>query len=206
MTDISIAGIGTYLPGQPIVNDESAPLDRPITAAELERVGVGTRYRAGPEEGIAEMAATAARQALRRSGTPASDVDLIVLSNWTQRRYIPEFAPRLKRLLGAERAFAFDVCCACAGFLTGVSTASAFLGGRHRLALVVASETTSQRARPGGRSTLVYSDGAGAAVLRAATGGPIAVLDTELATLAEHHDIMSVSTEGTCCPGSTSGR
>ena len=199
MTDTAITGIGTYLPRRRVDNDEARleKLDRPLDDAGLERLGVHSRYRAEKDEGIAEMAAAAAEQALRRAGVPAAELDLIILSNWTERRYVPEFAPRLKALLAAEHAFAFDVCCACAGFLVGLATARAMLTDRGwRRALVVGSETTSQRARPGGRSTLLYSDGAGAFVLESAPHTTGRLIDVETLTFAEHHDLMDVTSEG----------
>ncbi len=196
MTAVAITGHGSHLPRQRIGNDR-LHLERPLTEQQLERIGVRTRYWAEPDEGIVEMAAAAAGQALARAGQPASVLDLIILSNWTQRRYIPDFAPRLKHQLGAERAFAFDVSCACAGFLVGLATARALLAdtGR-RTALVVASETTSQRARPGGRSTLLYSDGAGAFVLDTAPHATSRLIDSELVTLSDHHDLMDVTAGG----------
>jgi 3-oxoacyl-[acyl-carrier-protein] synthase-3 len=185
-------------------NDALPPLDEPVTAEDVARIGVFRRGRASPEEGIAEMAAAAARRALAHAGLDAADLDVLILSNWTRRRYLPEFAPRLQSLLGAERAFAHDLGCACAGFLYGVGTASEFLRNpRHGRALVVASETTSQRARPGSRGMLILGDAAGAFVLeradalhaRAGLGGG-RLLDYELDADGEHAGIMEISEEG----------
>jgi 3-oxoacyl-[acyl-carrier-protein] synthase-3 len=130
-----------------------------------------------------------------------ADLDVVILANWTMRRYLPEYAPRLKRLLGADRAFAYDLGCACAGFLYGVGTAMEMLRSpRLRRALVVASEHTSRRARPGSRGTLILGDGAGAFVLersgadRDPGGGRL--IDYELAAEGEHAGIMEIGEEG----------
>lgn len=199
--DVRITGIGSYLPELMHTNESLPPLDEPIPDADLARIGVFGRGWASSSEGIAEMAAAAAKRALARASVVAADLDLVILSNWTQRRYLPEFAPRLKTLLGAERAFAHDLGCACAGFLYGVGTAMEFLRNpRLRRALVVASEHTSKRARPGSRGTLILGDAAGAFVLervdavRDPGGGRL--IDYELAADGEHAAIMDISEEG----------
>ena len=197
METIQITGIGSYLPRLMHTNESLPALESPATADELARIGVERRGWAQEGEGIAEMAAQAATRALERAGVPADSLDLVVLANWTQRRYIPEFAPRLQQMLGATRAFAFDLSTACAGFAYGVSTAHGFLQNpRFSRALVVASETTSQRGRPRSKSTLVFGDAAGAFVLEkgASRGGRL--LDYELGTHGEAHHIMDISAEG----------
>jgi 3-oxoacyl-[acyl-carrier-protein] synthase-3 len=143
------------------------------------------------------MAAAVAWRALERAEIAPQELDLIILVNWTQRRYIPEFAPRLKQLLGAQRTFAYDVCCACAGFIYGLGMAHSFLQNpRYARALVVASETTSQRARPGSKATLILGDAAGAFVLERGANRGGKLIDYELATDGEQHAIMDISHEG----------
>jgi 3-oxoacyl-[acyl-carrier-protein] synthase-3 len=180
--------------------NESLPaLDSPATPAELEKIGVHRRGWAGEGEGIAEMACEAAQVALERAGVAASSLDAIVLANWTQRRFIPEFAPKVQSLLGATRAFAFDVSTACAGFVYGVATVHGFLQNpRFSRALVVAAETTSKRGRPGSKATLVFGDGAGAFVLQTEASADKAgtLIDYELAVDGTQHHIMDINDEG----------
>jgi 3-oxoacyl-[acyl-carrier-protein] synthase-3 len=197
MHSIAITGFGSYVPRLMHTNDTLPPLDTPLDLQEIEKIGVYQRGWAGQGEGIAEMAAFAASRALERAGLAPHEIDIIILANWTQRRYIPEFAPRVKQLLGAQRAFAYDVCCACAGFIYGLGMAHSFLQNpRYTRALVVASETTSQRARPGSKATLILGDAAGAFVLErgAAHGGKL--IDYELATDGDQHTIMDINAEG----------
>jgi 3-oxoacyl-[acyl-carrier-protein] synthase-3 len=197
--DVRITGLGSYLPARMHDNASLPALDEPIAPGDLARIGVHRRGWAGSDEGVAEMAAIAARRALARAGVDAAELDVVILVNWTQRRYLPEFAPTVTRLLGARRAFAHDLGCACAGFLYGVGTASELLRNpRYRRAVVVASEQTSRRARPGSRGTLILGDGAGAFVLERATGdGPGGrLIDYELACDGEHAAIMEITGDG----------
>jgi 3-oxoacyl-[acyl-carrier-protein] synthase III len=196
MKDAFFTGLGSYLPRTMHTNETLPALDTPVTPEELEKIGVHRRGWAGEGESIPEMAAEAARTALQRADVDPASLDFIVLANWTQRRYIPEWAPALKELLGATRAFAFDVSTACAGFVYGVSIAHGYLQNpRFLRGVVVASETTSQRGRPTSKSTLVFGDAAGAVVVERDRPG-IRLIDYELGLHGDQHHIMDISQEG----------
>lgn len=194
---INITGRGVYLPRLTHTNATLPALDKPVTQEELDRLGIVSRGWAADDEGIAEMGAAAATQALQHAGVRAADIDVLILANWTQRRYIPEFAPKLQQLLGARRAFAFDVCGACTGFVNGVGFAHSFLQTpRYTRALVVASETTSQRARPHSRATLVFGDAAAAWVLERDKPQGMQLIDYDLVSDGQHHDLMEITDAG----------
>jgi len=199
--DVRITGFGSYLPAVMLDNAALPALDEPIAADELARIGVHRRGRSGDGEDITEMAVIAGHRALARAGIGAADLDFVILANWTRRRYLPDFAPAVTRRLGARRAFAHDLGCACAGFLYGVAMASELLRNpRYRRALVVASEETSRRARPGSRGTLILGDGAGAFVLERGAGRGERItgqlIDYELACDGEHAGIMEIDDAG----------
>ncbi len=196
MSPVSITGLGTWLPRAMLSNADLPPLDRPATDAEIARLGVYTRGIASDEESIPLMAAEAARAAMADAGVGPDDLDFLVLSNWTQRRFLPDFAPRVQALLGATRAFAFDVSTACAGFVYGIGVARGFLQDpRLRRGLVVSAETTSRRARPRSRATLVFGDAAGAVVVERGERGT-RVLDVELATDGSQWAAMEIDASG----------
>ncbi|MFT4978743.1 MAG: 3-oxoacyl-[acyl-carrier-protein] synthase-3 [Myxococcota bacterium] len=195
---ISITGIGHYLPARLLSNADLPPLDKPCPPEVLDRIGVTHRGWADDEETIPEMAARAARRALASADCRPEDLDFIVLANWTQRRFLPDFAPKLQALLGAPQAFAFDVSTSCSGFVFGVAIASGFLQQpRFSKGLVVASETTSKRARPNSKATLVFGDAAGAFVLeRGAKPGSARLLDYELMTDGKYYEAMEINDLG----------
>nr|WP_275424778.1 ketoacyl-ACP synthase III [Streptomyces sp. SID13726] len=133
------------------------------------------------------MAVEAGRRALEQAGLEAADLDLVVFSSWSQRRYAPEDGPRIALRLGAERALAFDVCAACVGFVHGVQTAAAMLTSqRWRRALVICSDQFSQRLKPGRRGSYVGGDGAGAAVLEVGPPDSSGLRDSVLLSYGEH--------------------
>lgn len=182
MREIRITGFANYLPEKVVGNEELPPIDRPLTPERVARIGVLERRWAGPEEGIAQMAAHAAESALARAGVTADQLDVVLVSNWSQRRYALEFAPLLTELIGARGVVALDVGCGCAGFVYALTVAAGLLQNpRFRRALVAGSETMSQRARPGTVATMIFADAAGAFVLEAGAGRGGPLIDYELA-------------------------
>ncbi len=106
-----------------------------------------SRGIASDREDVLFMALRAAERALEQAQVSAAELDFLILANWSERRYVPDFAPRVQHALGARRAFAFDVGCACAGFLYGLTMAHGYLQNpRFQRGLVLAPPT----ARRGG--------------------------------------------------------
>ena len=197
MSELFITGLGTYLPKRMVTNHDLAALEPSRTLEEIERIGIRSRGFAGDGEGVLEMALSAARDALSEAGLAPIDLDFLILANWTERRYVPDFAPRIQRALGAERAFAFDVCCACSGFLFGLSIAHGYLQNpRFSRGLVIASDRSSHRMRPGSRARLVFGDGAAAAVVERDAGRGGKLIDYELRTDGSRSDIMEIDADG----------
>ena len=90
--DVRITGCGSYLPRVMHTNTTLPALDEPITPGDLERIGVHRRGWASEDETIAAMAAAASRRALARARVTGAEIDVVILANWTQRRYLPEVA------------------------------------------------------------------------------------------------------------------
>jgi 3-oxoacyl-[acyl-carrier-protein] synthase-3 len=197
MHSIRITGLGTYLPQNMVTNETLPALDPPMSVADMDRIGVLRRGRASDEEGVTAMGVIAARRALEQACVDASTLDFIVLANWSERRYVPDCAPVIQAALGANRAFAYDVGCACAGFVYGLAMAHGFLQNeRYRRGLVLASDRSTRRIRPRSRGTLVFGDGAGCWVLErdADRGGRL--IDYELTSDGAHNGIMDVGADG----------
>jgi len=197
MPESNLVGLGVYLPARSVSNAELPALEPPLPLAELDRVGILRRGIASDAEGVVEMAVSAARRALAEAELSASDLDFLLLANWTERRYVPDVAPRVQEALGARQAFAFDVGSACSGFLFGLSIAHGYLQNpRFRRGMVVASDRSSRRMRPGSRATLVFGDAAAAMVLErdAKRGGRF--IDYELRTDGARNAIMEIGQEG----------
>src|SRR6201985_3147427 len=168
-----LAGCGGYLPERVVTNEE---LSRTLETSDQwirERTGIRQRHFAGPNETAAMMATEAARCALADAGATAADVDAIILATSTPDQAFPATALRVQAQLGITRGFGFDLSAACAGFIYGLSIADGLIrSGQARGILVIGSEVYSRILNWQDRGTCVlFGDGAGAGVLRAATGG-----------------------------------
>jgi 3-oxoacyl-[acyl-carrier-protein] synthase III len=197
LPELRITGLGTYLPERLVTNHELAPLEPPHTLADMDKVGVRARGIATDQEDVLFMALQAADRALTRAEASADSLDFVILANWSERRYVPDLAPRVQHALAARRAFAFDVGCACAGFLYGLTIAHGYLQNpRFSRGLVVASDRSTRRLRPKSRATLVFGDAAAAMVVErdATRGGRL--IDYELRTDGSHNEIMEIDGDG----------
>lgn len=197
MAEVRITGLGTYLPERMVENRDLPPLDPPHTLADMDKVGVRSRGIAQDHEDVLFMAQRAAKHALSRAGVDALSLDFVILANWSERRYVPDVAPRLQHALGARRAFAFDVGCACAGFLYGLSMAHGYLQNpRFSRGLVVASDRSTRRLKPGSRANLVFGDAAAAMVVERDVSRGSRLVDYELRTDGAYNGIMEVDAAG----------
>jgi len=167
----AILGIGAHVPPAVLANaDLEAILDTSNTWI-LERTGIRERRRAGADETTSMMATAAARAALARAGNPA--IDLIMLATVTPDTLFPAASCLVQRRLGLEGVPALDVNAACSGFVYGLTLADSLIRAhRARRILVIAAEAMTTLVDYGDRATSVlFGDGAGAAVVGGVTSG-----------------------------------
>lgn len=195
--DIRIVGLGAFYPERLVKNEQLPALDPPLPVEEIDRIGVLSRHWAGDADDSVKLAVSAARKAMERAEASPDSIDFVIFANWSERRYVPDLAPRLQEALGIQGAFAFDVCGACTGFLLGVTAAAGYMqSARFRRGLVVAGDCSSRRMRPGSRATIVFGDAAGAAVLERDGGRGRRVVDFELRSEGARHGIMEIDADG----------
>ncbi len=192
-----MTGLGVYLPHAMVTNAALPSLEPELSVAEMDRVGILQRGIASEQEDVCMMAVSAASRALEQAKISPDTLDFLILANWTERRFVPDFAPRVQHALGASRAFAFDVCCACSGFLYGLSLAHGYLQNPNfSRGLVIASDRSTRHIRPKSRGTLVFGDAAAAVVVERDAGHGGRLLDYELATDGSRHQLMELDSSG----------
>ncbi len=188
MTEAYITGVGAYLPGDPIDNDQLAARFGDGTArgtALRQRVlaanGIRTRHYAVDDKGMTrmlneELAARAAQCALADRGLTVSAVRMLATGTTQGDVLVPGFASMVHGRLGGgpmELLSATGVCASGMAALKGA--VSAVRLGAHPVAVAIGSELVSRSFKAGGagepgtpdtdflRWTL--SDGAGAVVV-----------------------------------------
>ncbi len=193
-----IAGCGSYLPERVLTNQELAA--RVDTSDEwiVARSGIRERRIAAEGETTSQLAIRAAERALKAAGLTADAVDLIVLATATPDLTFPATATRVQAELGIRKGFAFDLQAVCSGFVYALATADNFIRlGQASCALVIGAETFSRILDWTDRTTCVlFGDGAGALVLKAAPGrgdnSDRGILATKLHADGRQHDLLYV--------------
>ena len=193
-----VAGCGAYLPKKIVTN---ADLARKIETSDewiRQRTGIGQRHVAAEGELTSHLAIKASEAALADAGMKADELDLIVLATTTPDETVPATATRVQAALGMTRGMAFDVQAVCSGFVYALAVADNFLRvGQAKTALVIGAETFTRLLDWNDRGTSVlFGDGAGAVVLKAAPGNgdksDRGILSTHLFSDGRYHDMLYV--------------
>jgi acetoacetyl-CoA synthase len=200
---VGILGTGSYLPRREVHNDEIAA--RTGTTAEwIERkTQIMTRRYAADDEATSDLAAHACMQALERSGLRADEIDYLIVSTSTGDSPQPPTACLVQRSIGAHRAACLDVNVVCSGFVYALALARGLISVRPgALALVVAADLYSRCLDFDDRRTAVLlGDGAGAVVVGGVS--PFrGVVDIDLVSRGDSHDLITVEAGGTRVPPS----
>ena len=186
-----ISGIGSYFPSRKVTNDdflhhEFYTRDGKKVEKSTENIveklrqisGIQERRYIGDEEDSATLAAHAARNALSDAGMDSETLDgIIVAHNFgnilpgsSSGHLIPNLAAIMKGRLGISnpRIFAYDVLFGCPGWLEAMIIAHQYLlNGRAKNILVVGVEVISRLLDPHDMDSMLFGDGAGAAILSA---------------------------------------
>jgi len=169
-----ITAVGHYLPEFRMTNFELEKLMDTNDEWIRTRTGISERrILKNPDKATAFMGAEAAKEALKNAKVDAEDLDLIIFATVTPDFMFPATACLVQSMIGAKKAFAFDLSAACSGFLYAVSTGSMYIeSGRAKKVLVIGADKMSSILDYTDRTTsILFGDGAGAVVLEEATDG-----------------------------------
>ncbi len=182
-----ITGVGHYVPERVVTNFDLAKLMDTSNEWIVERTGIHERHFFDPEKDTcANMGAKASRMALERAGISVDDVDLIVFATITPDYMFPGSGVLMQRELGLDKKTipAIDIRNACSGFVYSLSIADQFIKtGMYKTILVVGSEIQSSGMEFSDRQrhvSIIFGDGAGAAVLQASDDQASGILSTHM--------------------------
>ena len=165
---VSILGIGGYLPDRVVSNKELLREFPSVTEEYIFGVtGIRERRWARDGEKPSDMAFHASSEAIRRSGLDPKDIGGIIVSTETPDITMPSTACILQDMLGLRGIPAFDLKAACSGWLYGLTLAKGLvLSGVADDILVTGVEMQSQLLDKTDMGTyFLFGDGAGAAVV-----------------------------------------
>ncbi|MFY9488182.1 MAG: beta-ketoacyl-ACP synthase 3 [Solirubrobacterales bacterium] len=164
-----ITGLGHAVPEKVVAN---GVIERSL---DLEpgwiekRTGIQRRHIVGHSETVSGLGAGAAVRALASADASAESIDLVLVSTISPDRLLPNVAPVIASVIGADGAGALDIGAACSGWVSAIGVAAAQIeSGRMQRILVVGVDVMSRFLDSGDRTTLsLFSDAAGAAVVEA---------------------------------------
>jgi 3-oxoacyl-[acyl-carrier-protein] synthase-3 len=164
----SVTGVGFYVPERVLTNAELAKRLGTTEEWVLTRTGIRERRIAAENECTSDLAVQAARRAMDKAGVTAQQIELVVAATNTPDMMFPATACIVQSKLGVRHAPAFDIKAAGSGFIYGLEVGQQFVMSRAcDTVLVVGAEKLSAMVDSADRDTsILFGDGAGAAVLR----------------------------------------
>ncbi|WCM41443.1 ketoacyl-ACP synthase III [Flavobacterium sp. CBA20B-1] len=188
-----IIGVGNYIPSQTITNlffDDHDFLDEngvalqqtnAIIADKLKEItGIEERRYADKRQVSSDLGFFAAQQAIKNAGIDPETLDYIIFAhNFGDVRFgtiqsdmVPSLASRVKNLLQIKNNYCvgYDLVFGCPGWIEGMIQAHTFIkAGTAKRCLVIGAETLSRVVDIHDRDSMIYADGAGAAILELST-------------------------------------
>ncbi len=199
-----ISSLASYVPPRLLTN---ADLERLVETTDewiLQRTGIRERHIVDPGVATSDLAAEAAREAIRRAGLIPADIDFIVVGTTTPDMMFPSTACLVQTKIGAKHAWGFDLGAACSGFTYALTTAAQMVSaGGSQHALVIGADVMSSIIDYTDRTTCVlFGDGAGAVVVEASDDDRLGIIDFENFVDGSGGDALCMPAGGSLRPAS----
>ncbi|MBZ4652158.1 MAG: beta-ketoacyl-acyl-carrier-protein synthase iii [Proteiniphilum sp.] len=182
-------GTGSYVPTRQVKNEafldnefyesfgvKIATPNEEIVRKFEEITTISERRYAEDHEVTSDLALMAAQRAIEAAGVDKEELDYIIfahnfgetLADNMRMDVVPSLASRLKHKLGIANpaSVAYDVLFGCPGWVQAVIQADYYIrSGDAKKVLVVGADILSRVADPHDRDSMIYADGAGAAIM-----------------------------------------
>ncbi len=191
---IGITGTGSYIPSEIVENKDFEQHEflnadgsefKHNNSVIIEKfktiTGIAERRYAEKNLNTSDIAFLAAEKAIDDAGIDKEEIDYIILAHnfgdvaygQSQSDMLPSLATRVKHHLRIKnpKCVAYDMLFGCPGWIESVIQANAFIkSGIAKKCLVIGAETLSRIVDPYDRDSMIYSDGAGAAIIEEGSG------------------------------------
>jgi 3-oxoacyl-[acyl-carrier-protein] synthase-3 len=196
-----ITGLGYYVPDNIVTNDDLSKIMDTNDAWIQERTGIQERrHIIRGEDTTTTMGVKAAKIAIERSGLAKEDIDFVVFATLSPDYYFPGPGVLVQRDLGLRTVGAIDIRNQCSGFVYGLSVADQYIKtGMYKNVLVIGSEVHSvglDMTDRGRGVSVIFGDGAGAAVLSREEDLTQGILSTHLHSEGQHAEELIVKAPG----------
>ncbi|GAA4292073.1 3-oxoacyl-ACP synthase III family protein [Aestuariibaculum suncheonense] len=202
MYNSKIIGLGKYVPDHVVTNHDLSKMMDTNDEWIQERTGIQERrwVKEGSGDTTATMGVKAAKIAIERSGIDKDDIDFIIFATLSPDMYFPGPGVQVQHALDIKTIGALDVRNQCSGFVYALSVADNFIKtGMYKNILVIGSELHSHgldKTTRGRGVSVIFGDGAGAAVLTREEDNSKGILSTHLHSQGEHAEELVLTAPG----------
>ena len=192
MFNSKIIGLGHYVPDNIVTNDDLSKIMDTTDQWIQERTGIKERRWVKPGDGQStfSMGLEAAKKAISNSGIKKEDLDLIVFATLSPDYYFPGPGVQVQEALEINTVAALDIRAQCSGFVYSITVADQFIKtGMYKNVLVIGSELQSHgidKSTRGRSVSVIFGDGAGAAVLTREEDSTKGILSTHIHSEGKH--------------------
>lgn len=193
-----ITGMGYYVPENVVTNNDLSEMMDTSDEWIQERTGIVERRWVVPGDGntTSTMGVKAAKMAIENAGITKDDIDFIVFATLSPDYYFPGPGVQVQRDLGIKEVGALDVRNQCSGFVYALSVADQYVkSGMYKNVLVIGSELHSgglDKTTRGRGVTVIFGDGAGAAIVSRSNDEKRGILSTHLHSQGEHAEELAL--------------
>lgn len=167
MIAAGITGIQGWVPEYRLTNDELSTMVDTTDEWIMQRIGIKERRILKGGLATSDMGAEAVKGLLKKTGTKAEDIELLIVATITPDMQFPAVSNMICDKVGLKNAWGFDMTAACSGFLFALKTAKQFVtSGAHKKVIVVGADMMSSITDYTDRTTCpLFGDGAGAVLI-----------------------------------------
>jgi 3-oxoacyl-[acyl-carrier-protein] synthase III len=197
-----ITGLGHYVPENVVTNDDLSKIMDTNDAWIQERTGIKERRHVVKGDGntTTSMGVKAAKIAIERSGIDKNEIDFIIFATLSPDYYFPGPGVLVQRDLELPTVGALDIRNQCSGFVYAISVADQFIKtGMYKNILVIGSELHSygmDMTDRGRGVSVIFGDGAGAAILSREEDLTKGILSTHLHSEGQHAEELALLAPG----------